>query len=137
MIHFEDPPKRHARIEIIPMIDVMMFLLVFFVLLSINVIPSRGLSTTLPQSSSAAQVNPEKPVVVTITRDGALQVDGADTTLEALGARVKEKAGDVEKAQVTLKTDEGTLMQRVVDVMDALKAASISKISIATRAKAQ
>lgn len=137
MIHFEDPPKRHARIEIIPMIDVMMFLLVFFVLLSINVIPSRGLSTTLPQSSSAAQINPEKPVVVTITRDGALQVDGADTTLEALGARVKEKAGDVEKAQVTLKTDEGTLMQRVVDVMDALKAASISKISIATRAKAQ
>ena len=137
MIHFEDPPKRHARIEIIPMIDVMMFLLVFFVLLSINVIPSRGLSTTLPQSSSAAQVNPEKPVVVTITRDGALQVDGADTTLEALGARVKEKAGDVVKAQVTLKTDEGTLMQRVVDVMDALKAASISKISIATRAKAQ
>ncbi|ALS59350.1 MULTISPECIES: ExbD/TolR family protein [Pandoraea] len=135
MIHFEDPPKRHARIEIIPMIDVMMFLLVFFVLLSINVIPSRGLSTTLPQSSSAAQVNPEKPVVVTITRDGALQVDGADTTLEALGARVKEKAGDVEKAQVTLKTDEGTLMQRVIDVMDALKAASVSKISIATRAK--
>ncbi|MGC7406352.1 ExbD/TolR family protein [Pandoraea pneumonica] len=135
MIHFEDPPKRHARIEIIPMIDVMMFLLVFFVLLSINVIPSRGLSTTLPQSSSAAQVNPEKPVVVTITRDGALQVDGVDTTLEALGARVKEKAGDVEKAQVTLKTDEGTLMQRVIDVMDALKAASISKISIATRAK--
>lgn len=134
MIHFEDP-KRHARIEIIPMIDVMMFLLVFFVLLSINVIPSRGLSTTLPQSSSAAQVNPEKPVVVTITRDGALQVDGADTTLEALGARVKEKAGDVEKAQVTLKTDEGTLMQRVIDVMDALKAASVSKISIATRAK--
>lgn len=117
------------------MIDVMMFLLVFFVLLSINVIPSRGLSTTLPQSSSAAQVNPEKPVVVTITRDGALQVDGADTTLEALGARVKEKAGDVEKAQVTLKTDEGTLMQRVIDVMDALKAASVSKISIATRAK--
>lgn len=135
MIHFEDPPKRHARIEIIPMIDVMMFLLVFFVLLSINVIPSRGLSTTLPQSSSAAQVNPEKPVVVTITRDGALQVDGVDTTLETLGARVKEKAGDVEKAQVTLKTDEGTLMQRVIDVMDALKAASISKISIATRAK--
>lgn len=137
MIHFEDPPKRHARIEIIPMIDVMMFLLVFFVLLSINVIPSRGLSTTLPQSSSAAQVNPEKPVVVTITRDGALQVDGADTTLEALGARVKEKAGDVEKAQVTLKTDEGTLMQRVIDVMDVLKAASVSKLSIATRAKAQ
>ncbi|VVE90040.1 ExbD/TolR family protein [Pandoraea bronchicola] len=137
MIHFEDPPKRHARIEIIPMIDVMMFLLVFFVLLSINVIPSRGLSTTLPQSSSAAQVNPDKPVVVTITRDGALQVDGADTTLEALGARVKEKAGDVEKAQVTLKTDEGTLMQRVIDVMDVLKAASVSKLSIATRAKAQ
>ncbi|VVE56983.1 ExbD/TolR family protein [Pandoraea anhela] len=136
MIHFEDSPKRHARIEIIPMIDVMMFLLVFFVLLSINVIPSRGLSTTLPQSSSAAQLNPDKPIVVTIARDGALQVDGNDTTLEMLGARVKEKASDPAKAQVTLKTDEGTMMQHVIDVMDALKAASVSKISIATRAKA-
>ncbi|MEI6469787.1 MAG: biopolymer transporter ExbD, partial [Betaproteobacteria bacterium] len=40
---FPDFAVKKARIEVIPMIDVMMFLLVFFVLISINVIPAGGL----------------------------------------------------------------------------------------------
>lgn len=38
---WDEPKKRKAHIELIPMIDVMMFLLVFFVLVSLNVIPAR------------------------------------------------------------------------------------------------
>lgn len=66
MIAFDEPKKRHARIEIIPMIDVMMFLLVFFVLISLNVIPSQGLNTDLPQSKTAARQVADHPIVVTI-----------------------------------------------------------------------
>lgn len=41
-------PTKSVRIEIIPMIDVMMFLLVFFVLISIHVLPALGLKVALP-----------------------------------------------------------------------------------------
>ena len=76
MIAFDEPKKRHARIEIIPMIDVMMFLLVFFVLISLNVIPSQGLNTDLPQSKTAARQVADHPIVVTIGPEGQLQVAG-------------------------------------------------------------
>jgi biopolymer transport protein ExbD len=45
------PKRKYARIEIIPMIDVMMFLLVFYVLISINVLPALGLKVALPHSA--------------------------------------------------------------------------------------
>ena len=51
MLIWQDQPRRKARIEIIPMIDVMMFLLVFFVLISMNVIPATGIKTQLPGST--------------------------------------------------------------------------------------
>ncbi|WP_296657122.1 biopolymer transporter ExbD [Paraburkholderia sp.] len=135
MIHFEEPQQRHARIEIIPMIDVMMFLLVFFVLLSINVISARGVQTNLPQSSTSTSIDPGKPLVVTVTREGPLQVNGADTTLAALAEAVRGEARDNPVPTVTLRTDEAATMQRVIDVMDVLKRASITKVAIATRSK--
>ena len=51
MLLWQDEPRKKARIEIVPMIDVMMFLLVFFVLISLHVIPALGIKTQLPTSS--------------------------------------------------------------------------------------
>ena len=58
MSRWPDAPRKKTRIELVPMIDVMMFLLVFFVLISINVIPALGLKTKLPQSSQAKEERP-------------------------------------------------------------------------------
>ena len=57
MRQWQQTQRKKARIEIIPMIDVMMFLLVFFVLISVNVIPALGIKTEQPNSS---QVQPLK-----------------------------------------------------------------------------
>lgn len=60
MRNWSEPKKNKAHIELIPMIDVMMFLLVFFVLISLNVIPALGLKTQLPSAGSAQQLKPQK-----------------------------------------------------------------------------
>ncbi|STW08837.1 biopolymer transport protein ExbD/TolR [Klebsiella grimontii] len=60
MRNWSEPKKNKAHIELIPMIDVMMFLLVFFVLFSLNVIPALGLKTQLPSAGSAQQLKPQK-----------------------------------------------------------------------------
>lgn len=60
MRNWNEPKKNKAHIELIPMIDVMMFLLVFFVLISLNVIPALGLKTQLPSAGSAQQLKPQK-----------------------------------------------------------------------------
>ena len=66
MRNWNEPKKNKAHIELIPMIDVMMFLLVFFVLISLNVIPALGLKTQLPSAGSAQQLKPQKKAIVTL-----------------------------------------------------------------------
>lgn len=76
MLNFDDEPRRRAHIEIIPMIDVMMFLLVFFVMISLNVIPVTGLKTQLPQANQAEPMDVVKHLVITLAEDGHLEIDG-------------------------------------------------------------
>jgi len=64
--------RKSVRIEIIPMIDVMMFLLVFFVLISIHVLPALGLKVALPHSASPARIDELKRVTVTMTSEGSI-----------------------------------------------------------------
>jgi biopolymer transport protein ExbD len=66
MRQWQQTQRKKARIEIIPMIDVMMFLLVFFVLISVNVIPALGIKTQQPNSSQAQQLK-TKDVQVVVT----------------------------------------------------------------------
>ncbi|AON52581.1 biopolymer transport protein ExbD [Herbaspirillum seropedicae] len=133
MRSWDEPKKRKARVEIIPMIDVMMFLLVFFVLISLNVIPALGLKTQLPSSSTAQDLKPQTKAVITIAKDEVIQVDGENTTLDALTARLDKLRHDGEKLNLIINSDRGVEVQRLVDVMDTLKKGGFDSISIATR----
>lgn len=133
MRSWDEPKKPKARVEIIPMIDVMMFLLVFFVLISLNVIPALGLKTQLPSSSTAQDLKPQTKAVITIAKDDVIQVDGENTTLDALTARLDKLRRDGEKLNLIINSDRGVEVQRLVDVMDTLKKGGFDSISIATR----
>lgn len=72
------------------MIDVMMFLLVFFVLISLNVIPSQGLKTQLPSATTAQALKPQTKAVVTLLPD-TIQLDGQKLTVDQLLQNLKIK----------------------------------------------
>jgi hypothetical protein len=74
-------PYKPVRIQVIPMVDVMMFLLVFFVLISIHVLPALGLKVALPHSSVAAKIDEVRHVTVTLAADGGIYLDGNPTTV--------------------------------------------------------
>jgi biopolymer transport protein ExbD len=138
MKRFADPIKRKSRIEIIPMIDVMMFLLVFFVLISLNVIPALGLKTKLPTSSSATQENPPKRIIVTLMRDGTIQADGQSLGgLEDLTRVINLKKQEYSNNYtVVIQGDEAASMQNLIDVMDVLKKNNVESMTISAKRKA-
>ena len=133
MRRWDDGDGARARIEIIPMIDVMMFLLVFFVLISINVIPALGLKTTLPNSKAPEKLEIRKHVVITLARDGTLEVDGQLTTLAQLGDLLVNKRAQNHDMDITINGDEGVTLQHLVDVFDVLKATGFEDVAIATK----
>lgn len=130
---WDEPKKRKAHIELIPMIDVMMFLLVFFVLVSLNVIPALGMKTQLPSASTAQQLQPQNKAILTLGLAGELQLDGQAITLQALVAALKAQAKPDAKTTIIVNSDKGVEVARLVEVMDTLRAGGFSAISIATR----
>lgn len=125
--------KKKAHIEIIPMIDVMMFLLVFFVLVSLNVIPAVGIKTQLPTAAHAQQLKPQNKAVITLGLDEKLQLDGQDVSEGLLVEQLKVLEGTAEKLVIIINSDQGVEVKRLVAVMDLLKGNGFSSVSIATR----
>ncbi len=130
----EDETPRKARIEIIPMIDVMMFLLVFFVLISLNVIPALGIKTSLPGSAQPDKLQVRKHAVVTVAQSGQVQLDGADYSLAGLSSVLRQlkAAGEVD---VVINSDKDVSVQQLIDVMDSIKSSGITAIAIASTRK--
>ncbi len=121
--------ERRARIEIIPMIDIMLFLLVFFAMLMLKMIPTTGQTTKLP-TSSTAELLPAPKLLVELAEDGAIRVDHAPIGLQDLTIRLK---GMGSKTAVTIAGSQEVALQKVMAVLDAIKAAGVTQVSIAAR----
>jgi len=134
---WEEESRPHARIEIIPMIDVMMFLLVFFVLISINVIPAAGLKTRLPISGTAQDNREIHNSIITVTRSGEMQLDGKAVSVDQLTPLLRAMKQKGKEVQVIVKGDAEVELQRLVDVMDAVKNSGIEALSIAAKRKSK
>ena len=133
MRNWNEPQKKKAHIELIPMIDVMMFLLVFFVLISLNVIPALGLKTQLPSASSAQQLKPQKKAIVTLTADKQLQLDGQTILLDSLVSTLKQQQQPEQTTTIIVNSDKDVAVEQLVAVMDTLRVGGFPSVSIATR----
>jgi biopolymer transport protein ExbD len=128
MKYFE---ARKARIEIIPMIDIMFFLLVFFIMITLHMIPNAGLRTQLPSSATTQSLPPPK-VTVTLSTDGALSVDGQALSTSQLTAMLAARP-DVAHTSVTIAGSKQAQIQKLVAVMDACRAAGVTQIALAAQ----
>ena len=135
MCNWDNQARHKARVELIPMIDVMMFLLAFFVLISINVIPATGLKTKLPGSSQTQDMNLVKPAIVSLGKGGEIQLDGQAVPLEALAAKIRSSMQADRKRQVVINGDREVELQRLIEIVDALKAGGVDGFAIAAKKK--
>jgi biopolymer transport protein ExbD len=122
------------EINVIPLIDVLLTLLMFFVLTSTFVQHSR-LQVTLPQASAQDRDMNAPALTIMIDRDGHFYV-GSDEVLgegiEPLKQTIERNAGTDRERQVTIRADAMTPHQDVVTAMDALGQLGFTKLSIAT-----
>jgi biopolymer transport protein ExbD len=122
---------RKARVEIIPMIDVMLFLLVFFIIVTLQMIPDAGVSLQLPTSSQTQHLKHPK-FTVNILKDGTVKVKDKVLTPPQLTAMFQAD-GDTAKTQVTIAASKDVAFQHFVTVMDAARKAGVTDIGIAAQ----
>jgi biopolymer transport protein ExbD len=121
---------RKARIEIVPMIDIMFFLLVFFVMITLRMIPATGVASQLPQSGTAAPM-PRPSVIVTLRQDGSVLVDDKPASLEELTRQLA--SGDVTRKIVTIAGAASASIQKLMRVIDACRTAGVKQIGLAAK----
>jgi biopolymer transport protein ExbD len=122
------------EINVIPLIDVLLTLLMFFVLTSTFVQHSR-LQVTLPQASTQDRDLNAPALTIMIDRDGRFFVGSDEVMGEGIGAlkqTIARNAGDDRERQVTIRADANTPHQDVVTAMDALGQLGFTRLSIAT-----
>ncbi|NNM64764.1 MAG: biopolymer transporter ExbD [Burkholderiales bacterium] len=122
---------RKARIEIIPMIDIMFFLLVFFIMVTLHMIPDAGIASRLP-TSATAQSMPKAQITLAVDKAGVIHLDQKTLSPAALTALLRGRP-DPDALQVTLAGDKDTSLQQLMTVMDACRKAGVTKIGLAAQ----
>jgi biopolymer transport protein ExbD len=130
----EEPEQEKEEIQIIPMIDIMLFLLTFFILYTLNVFPILFQNLNLPTSSTLETIQVKEPLKVYISKDGEIETENVGRGVQALRSYLK---GITQKDQlvVVIVADRDSKAQHLMNVMDVLKEEGISRIAIAGEKK--
>ena len=125
--------SHRPRVEVIPMIDIMMFLLVFFVVISLKMIAGTGVEMDLPASSTTTELK-TSTVTVGVNKAGETIVEGK----KLIGDALKDKLLALKKEQqieVVLAGDKDVPLQTLLAVMDQVRGAGITTVGIAAKAE--
>ena len=127
--------RRKARIEIIPLIDIVFFLLATFVMVSLSMVKSQGVKVHLPQASSGSrqEAGDKGFTVITVTENGDIYLNKKKISPSELPDRLKEiKAREADPA-VLLNGDDKALLGRAVYVLDEARKSGIKKFALGTK----
>lgn len=121
--------SRKVRIEMLPLIDIVFLLLVFFIYAMLSMAVHRGLPVLLPTSVSA-KIDKELIVSVTIKSDETIYVDKEQIGLNDLTSFLKTKAETDKDVGILLFADRSLSYQKLFQVLDQIKMAGIHRISL-------
>ena len=122
---------KKARIEIIPMIDTIFFLLVFFMMSSIQRVTMSAPKVNLPTSALQGQ-KPTNKVVVSVDRNGTYFLDKKEIDLDEILPELKDKIERDEELVVIINADRDEEVGQMQGLIDIAKKANPAKLYIAT-----
>ena len=127
--------KSQPLVMIIPMIDIMLFLLVFFMISTIYMVQTNTLPVSLPQSSTAAQETRPNIVPITVMASGEVLFDKDTVPNQQLAEKIRKALAEDKNAIFVLRGDKSARYESVVAVLDLLKKSGAQRVSIATEMK--
>ena len=119
-----------AEINVTPLVDVVLVLLIIF-MITAPVLQS-GIEVNIPKTKTVREIT-EQRVGVTINRAQQVFIGDEPVNVHQIGARLRQKGGDPEHQTIYLRADERVPFGAFASVMDAVKQAGITNISIVTQ----
>ena len=127
--------KGQPVVMIIPMIDIMLFLLVFFMISTIYMVQTNTLQVNLPQSESAKIDTKPNVIPITVMENGNIMYDKDNINNRDLTMKVQRAILEDKDTVFVLFGDKFTKYEKVVSVLEMLKKSGVKHVSIATEIK--
>ncbi len=127
-----DEEGDEARIEIIPLIDIMFFLLASFMMVSLSMTQLNRVPINLPEASTGVADSKVPPFQIAIDPNGVITWDAEIITLSEITARLEKEAEPTE-TRVLISADADSRHKIVLDVLNAVRAAGIEKVSFESK----
>ncbi|HEY5705228.1 MAG TPA: biopolymer transporter ExbD [Terrimicrobiaceae bacterium] len=127
--------SRKARIEIIPLIDIIFFLLATFVMLSLSMIKNRGIPVNLPVASTGSAQERKDHAAITVTAEGDLYFNKDAMSLEGITERLKALKNADADPRVFIHGDAKAEFGMAISVLDEIRKLGITKVAIETKGR--
>jgi biopolymer transport protein ExbD len=129
-------PHKKARIEIIPLIDIMFFLLASFMMVSLSQTTMKGMKVNLPTGSSGETQSKKDYVSLSVDRDGYTYFDKERIPLEEVLPRLKRIYVTNPEAKIFIRGDAEAVHGNVTRVLDQIRSSGYTKISFEIKSQA-
>lgn len=122
------------KLMIIPMIDIIFFLLVFFMMSMLSMVVQKSMPVNLP-TATASSVDLQRKIPITITADGKIYVEQDAYDLNGMAKRLEAEKANGGDLTIILRADQRAQYGEFVQVLDTLKNMQLNKIAVATESK--
>jgi biopolymer transport protein ExbD len=129
-------PHKKARIEIIPLIDIMFFLLARFMMVSLSQVHMKGIKVNLPVGSSGETQSKRDYISVSVDMNGNFFFDKEEVKREEMQSRLQKVHQSSPEAKVFVRGDRDTVHGNIIQLLDMLRAAGFYKISFEIKSEA-
>jgi biopolymer transport protein ExbD len=129
-------PHKKARIEIIPLIDIMFFLLASFMMVSLSQVHMKGIKVNLPSGVSGQTQTKREYISVSVDKDGHYFFDKDEVKDEELMSRLRRVHESAPEAKVFVRGDRDSVHLNVTHALDMIRSAGFYKISFEIRSEA-
>lgn len=128
----DDDHGDEARIEIIPLIDIMFFLLASFMMVSLSMTQLNRVPLNLPEASTGIPDSKAPPFQIAVDSNGVVTWDAKLITLSEITTRLQQEAAPAE-ARVLISADADARHRNVLEVLNAVRAAGVDKVSFESK----
>lgn len=133
---FRKRPKKHAKIEIIPLIDVVFFLLATFIMVSLSMTKNEGITVNVPSASTAnAKEQKDQTLTLSVAQSGEIFFNKEKINPAQLPLRLQNFKSANKEPQVVVNGDGEAGYKSIVAVIDEVKKVGITKVALSTERK--
>ena len=125
--------RKRARIEIIPLIDIVFFLLATFVMVSLSMIKNEGMSVNLPTAATGTAQERKNYTTISVTNTGEVYLDKRKIRVEDVASEVKILKDREPELQIFIQGDESAHFGTAMKVLDSVRSLGISKVAVQTK----